>query len=182
MDDSRIPEKVFGGRSGVRRSVGRPRGRWEDVYWWDAVDLLQIRTGWRQEGTGKVEGQISGRPRLENGSKLHKRRKNQKWKRFVHFLQTKPRNWKAVTNLFVSNTTIFYLPYWLLVSVIRQSSGNPHTKFKTGYKIKLLLSFNSKTQQEAPTKKRERERERKKKKTCKPTTRIPWNYSILRYR
>jgi len=40
MDDSRIPEKVFGGCCGVRRSVGRPKGRWEDVFWWDAVDLL----------------------------------------------------------------------------------------------------------------------------------------------
>ena len=36
MDDSHIPEKVFGGCCGVRRSVGRPRGRWEDVVGWDA--------------------------------------------------------------------------------------------------------------------------------------------------
>ena len=38
---------------------------------------------------------------------------------------------KDNNTFFQSNTTIFYLPYWLLVSVIRPSSGHPHIKFKT---------------------------------------------------
>jgi hypothetical protein len=76
MDDSRIPEKVFEGCCGVRRSVGRPRGRWEDVFWWDAVICYRYGTGWRQEGTEKAEGEISGRPRPEKESKHHRRRKN----------------------------------------------------------------------------------------------------------
>jgi len=79
MDDSRIPEKVFEGCCGVRRSVGRPRGRWEDVF---SGGMRQIcyryGSGWRQEGTEKVDGQISGRARPKNGSKRHKRRKKDK--------------------------------------------------------------------------------------------------------
>jgi len=31
--------------------------------------------------------------------------------------------------LFQSNETVFYLPYWLLVSVVRPSSGHPCFKF-----------------------------------------------------
>jgi len=40
---------------------------------------------------------------------------------------------KDDNNLFRSTKTIFYLPYRLLVSVIRLSSGHPHIKFKIGY-------------------------------------------------
>ena len=47
--------------------------------------------------------------------------------------QLKNGHWKTTINLFHSNTTIFYLPYWLLVLVIRSSWGYPFVKFKTGY-------------------------------------------------
>ena len=48
---------------------------------------------------------------------------------------------KTTINLFQSNKTIFYLPYWLPVSAIRSSSGHPYIKFKTGYMYRTLNSM-----------------------------------------
>jgi len=58
MDDSRIAQKIIGERFGRRRPLGKLRGRWDDVVWRDAIDLLHIRNwkmaarkrkGWRKE-------------------------------------------------------------------------------------------------------------------------------------
>jgi hypothetical protein len=50
MNDCRIPKK-----SNRRKMVcGKPRGRWEDVVWKDAIDLLWIQN-WKAE-TRKREG------------------------------------------------------------------------------------------------------------------------------
>jgi hypothetical protein len=50
MNDCRIPKK-----SNRRKKVcGKPRGRWEDVVWKDAIDLLWIQN-WKAE-TRKREG------------------------------------------------------------------------------------------------------------------------------
>jgi hypothetical protein len=54
MDDFPIPETVMGVCCGRRRSVGRPRARWEHAASRDAVELVQTRT-WKAAAR-KVEG------------------------------------------------------------------------------------------------------------------------------
>ena len=50
-------ESVFHGK----KARGKTRGRREDAVWTNAVDLLKIRTGRRQQGTEKFGGRSSGR-------------------------------------------------------------------------------------------------------------------------
>jgi hypothetical protein len=52
----------MGGCFGGRRPVGKPRERWEDAVWRDAVDFLQIRK-WKaaarnREGWRKKIGEV----------------------------------------------------------------------------------------------------------------------------
>jgi hypothetical protein len=57
VDVSLMPRKVMGGSFRGRKSLGKPRGRWEDVVRREAVDFLKItnwnlaarnRKGWRR--------------------------------------------------------------------------------------------------------------------------------------
>jgi hypothetical protein len=43
LKNSCVPKNVMGGCFRRRRPVRNPRGRWEDAFWRDATDLLQIQ-------------------------------------------------------------------------------------------------------------------------------------------
>lgn len=52
-DDSRVPQKVMGGRLGGRKPVGKPVCKWEVALRSDVIDLLPIRK-WKA-GAGNRE-------------------------------------------------------------------------------------------------------------------------------
>jgi hypothetical protein len=54
MEEHRIPKKTMQVQFGGRRTVGRPRGRWEDAVWVDAERLLGIRH-WKTAARNRVE-------------------------------------------------------------------------------------------------------------------------------
>jgi hypothetical protein len=49
-----IPKKVLNGNFHTKRSVGRPRTRWADVFRRDALQLLEAG-GWRRRATNTDE-------------------------------------------------------------------------------------------------------------------------------
>jgi len=53
-----------------KKARGKTRERWKDAVWTDAVDLFQIRTGRRQQGTEKFGGSSSGRHGTRTGQSV----------------------------------------------------------------------------------------------------------------
>ena len=55
MEEERIPKKkVLNGNFYTTRPMGRPRTRWADVVWRDALQLLGVR-GWRRRAENRDE-------------------------------------------------------------------------------------------------------------------------------
>jgi len=54
MEEERIPKKFLNGNFHSTRPVGRPRTRWADVVYRDALQLLGIR-GWRRRAANRDE-------------------------------------------------------------------------------------------------------------------------------
>jgi hypothetical protein len=51
MEEERIPKKGFNGKFLNKRSVEKPRTRWEDIVHRDALQILGLRSWRRRPGT-----------------------------------------------------------------------------------------------------------------------------------